>query len=79
MLNNLLNSNLETKGITTTDISQYRLFFGFSLLYTDRVPFEMLDSAGLLYCMKGELRWSGQNKISKFDHHNINGGAVDDT
>jgi hypothetical protein len=31
-----------------TDISQYRLRFGFSLLYTDRVPFELLDSAALL-------------------------------
>jgi hypothetical protein len=32
------------------DILQYRLFFGFgfSLLYTDRVPFELLDSAALL-------------------------------
>jgi hypothetical protein len=30
------------------DISQYRLLFGFSLLSTDRVPFELLDSAALL-------------------------------
>jgi hypothetical protein len=30
------------------DISQYRLLFGFSLLYTDRVPFELLDRAALL-------------------------------
>jgi hypothetical protein len=30
------------------DISQYRLLFGFFLLYTDRVPFELLDSAALL-------------------------------
>jgi hypothetical protein len=29
--------------------------------------------------MKGELRWRGANSISKFDHHNINGGAVDST
>jgi hypothetical protein len=27
--------------------------------------------------MKGELRWRGANSISKFDHHNINGGTVD--
>jgi hypothetical protein len=27
-------------GIIEIDISQYRLLFGFSLLYTDRVPFE---------------------------------------
>jgi hypothetical protein len=27
------------------DISQYRLLFGFFLLYMDRVPFELLDSA----------------------------------
>jgi hypothetical protein len=26
-------------------IAQYRLLFGFSLLYTDRVPFELLDRA----------------------------------
>jgi hypothetical protein len=25
--------------------------------------------------MKGELRWRGANSISKFGHHNINGGA----
>jgi hypothetical protein len=31
-----------------TDTSQYRLHFGLSLLYTDRVPFELLDSAALL-------------------------------
>jgi hypothetical protein len=30
------------------DNSQYRLLFGFFLLYTDRVPFELLDSAALL-------------------------------
>jgi hypothetical protein len=29
--------------------------------------------------MKGELRWRGPNSISNFDHHNINGGAADDT
>jgi hypothetical protein len=29
--------------------------------------------------MKGELRWRGANSISKFHHHNINGGAVDNT
>jgi hypothetical protein len=29
--------------------------------------------------MKGELRWKGPNSISNFDHHNRNGGAVDDT
>jgi hypothetical protein len=29
------------------DISQYRLLFGFSLPY--RVPFELFDSAALLY------------------------------
>jgi hypothetical protein len=34
--------------ILTIDISQNRLLFGFSLLYTDRVPFELLDSAALL-------------------------------
>jgi hypothetical protein len=29
--------------------------------------------------MKGELRLRGANSISKFHHHNINGGTVDDT
>jgi hypothetical protein len=29
--------------------------------------------------MKGELRLRGSSSISKFHHHNINGGAVDDT
>jgi hypothetical protein len=29
--------------------------------------------------MKGELRLRGASSISKFHHHNINGGAVDDT
>jgi hypothetical protein len=53
----------------------YRLLFVFFLLYTDRVPFELLESAALL--MKGELRWRGANSISKFYHHNINGGAGD--
>jgi hypothetical protein len=28
--------------------------------------------------MKKELRWRGPSSISKFHHHNINGGAVDD-
>jgi hypothetical protein len=35
-------------GMPPIDISQYRLLFEFSLLYTDRVPFELLDSAALL-------------------------------
>jgi hypothetical protein len=34
--------------VESIDISQYRLLFGFSLLYTDRVPFELLHSAALL-------------------------------
>jgi hypothetical protein len=29
--------------------------------------------------MKGELRWRGPSSISKFHHHNLNGGAVDCT
>jgi hypothetical protein len=29
--------------------------------------------------MKGELRWRGANRISKFEHHKINGGAVSNT
>jgi hypothetical protein len=34
--------------IYNIDISQYRLLLGFFLLYTDRVPFELLDSAALV-------------------------------
>jgi hypothetical protein len=30
------------------DISQYRLLFGFFLLYANRVPFELLDSPALI-------------------------------
>jgi hypothetical protein len=37
---------MEEEGIPI-DISQYRLLFGFSQLYTDRVPFELLDSPAL--------------------------------
>jgi hypothetical protein len=35
--------------INSIDISKYRMLFGFFLLYTgtDRVPFELLDSAAL--------------------------------
>jgi hypothetical protein len=33
--------------VGTIDISQYRLLFGFFLLYMDRVPFELLNSAAL--------------------------------
>jgi hypothetical protein len=36
------------RSVAITDISQSRLRFGFSLLCTDRVPFELLDSAALL-------------------------------
>jgi hypothetical protein len=36
-------------GVPVIDISQYRLLFGFSLLFTDRVPFVLLDSAALSY------------------------------
>jgi hypothetical protein len=61
------------------DISQYiDGFWALSLLYTDRVPFDLLDSAALLYEGR-ELRWRGSNSVSKFDHHNINGNVVDDT
>jgi hypothetical protein len=40
--------SIQYEYVMYTDISQYRLRFGFSLLYTDRVPFELLDSAALL-------------------------------
>jgi hypothetical protein len=53
-----------------------RLRFGFSLLY---------KTVSHLNCLKAQLSYEGRaavkgpNSISKFDHHNINGGAVDDT
>jgi hypothetical protein len=37
------------ESVCTIDISQYRRHFGFFLLDTDRVPFELLDSAALLW------------------------------
>jgi hypothetical protein len=40
--------NVAQNGMYFIDTSQYRLLFGFFLLYTDRVPFELLDSAALL-------------------------------
>jgi hypothetical protein len=43
----------------TIDISQYRLLFGFSLLYTNCDPFELLDSAALLL----RESWGGGGKI----------------
>jgi hypothetical protein len=43
--------------IRTIDISQYRLLFGFFLLYTDCVPFELLDSAALLYEGRAAVEW----------------------
>jgi hypothetical protein len=43
-----INQVEERKGRRTIDISQYRLLVGFLLLYMDRVPVELLDSAALL-------------------------------
>jgi hypothetical protein len=40
--------NLSPFSVAAIDISQYRLLFGLFLLYTDRIPFELLDSAALL-------------------------------
>jgi hypothetical protein len=71
-----VDSNIQQVNII--GISQFRLLFGFFLLHTDRVPFQLLDSAALAP-MKGKLGWRGANSISKFAHHNINGGAVDNT
>jgi hypothetical protein len=61
---------------TGIDTSQYRLLFGFFLLYG---PCSVWIAWQRSPPMKGELRWRGANSISKFDHHNINGGAVDNT
>jgi hypothetical protein len=35
--------------VLPTDISHYRLLFQFFLQYTDCVPFELVESAALLY------------------------------
>jgi hypothetical protein len=37
------------RGTPIDNSQQYRLLFVFSLLSTDRVPFELLDSAALLW------------------------------
>jgi hypothetical protein len=57
-----------------TDISHYRLFFGFFLY---GVPFELVTAQPSY--MKQKLRQMWTNSISKFGRHNINGGAVDNT
>jgi hypothetical protein len=67
----LINASLNTC-IDSIDISQYRLLFGFSLLFHLNCL-----TAQLFY--EGRAEVEGANSISKFDHHNINGGAVDDT
>jgi hypothetical protein len=60
-----------------TDISQYRLRFGFSLLY--KTVFH-LNSLIAQLSYEGRAAVEGAlNSISKVHHHNINGGAVDDT
>jgi hypothetical protein len=46
-------------------------------VYTDCVPFELVGSAAPP--MKSKLRWRGTNSVSTFGHHNINGGAGDNT
>jgi hypothetical protein len=64
--------------VASTDISQYRLLFGSSLLY---------KSVFHLNCLTAQLSYEGRavvergkySSISKFPHHSINGGAVDDT
>jgi hypothetical protein len=70
--------SLNQNRVMVIDISQYRLLLGFFLLYADRVPFELLNSAVLLW--RESCGGRGQIcSIPKFDHHNINGGAVDNT
>jgi hypothetical protein len=66
-----------THCIQSIDVSQYRLLFGFFLLYMASVEFELPRQRSPP--MKGELRLRGVNSISKFHHHNINGCAVDNT
>jgi hypothetical protein len=60
--------------LSDIDISQYRLLFGFFLLYTAiRLNFLTAQSSYEVRAAVG----GGGDCISKFDHHNINGGAVD--
>jgi hypothetical protein len=49
------------------------------LLFKERRPFKLKKRISIGTMANGELRWRGANSISKFDHHNINGGAVDNT
>jgi hypothetical protein len=42
-------SNIDHVWIEYIDIWQYRLLLGVFLLYTDRVPFKLLDSAALVW------------------------------
>jgi hypothetical protein len=60
------------------DILQFRLLFGifFSTIYG---PCSVWIAWQRRPPMKGELWWRGVNSISKFDHHNIHGGAVANT
>jgi hypothetical protein len=56
-----ITSSTTTLPIRSIDISQYRLLFGCSLLYMDRVPFELLDSAQLSY--EGRAAWGGGGQL----------------
>jgi hypothetical protein len=56
--------------------AQCRLLLG-SLCYIR--PVFHLNCLTAHLSLKGELRLRGPNSISKFDHHTISGGAVDDT
>jgi hypothetical protein len=42
-------SDVTAQWVPHIDISQCRLLFGFFLLYTGRIPFELLDGAALLW------------------------------
>jgi hypothetical protein len=68
---------LQWKSGFPIDISQYRLLI--RVLSAIFGPCSVWIAWERSSPMKGELRWRGPNSISKFDHHNISGSAVDDT
>jgi hypothetical protein len=57
-----------------TDILQHRLRFGFSLLYKAVFHLNSL-TAQLSYEWRAAVEGAKYCSISKFHHHNINGGA----
>jgi hypothetical protein len=77
----VLDSQVWTQGlpeVRPTDTLQYRLRFG-SLCYIRTVFRLNCLTAQLSYEGRAAVEGAKYSSIYKFDHHNINGGAVDDT